>query len=102
MRYGADPNTFDWRLVSAQIPTAMDADDEAAERKSSRRDLSTSQTTESSMRMARTALDSIKSPQDILDTISELARPGASFIISDRELNASENGGGTEFVLLTR
>lgn len=100
MKYGANPNEFDWRLVSAQIPasTQLDGDD----RKSKKRTASLPGTPQNSIRMARVALDAIKIPQDILDTISELARPGASFIISDRELPASENGLGTEFVVLTR
>ena len=101
MRYGADPNTFDWRLVSAQLPATVDDDDDS-ERRNKRRTAQPPLTSDSSTRMARNALDTIKIPQDILETISELARPGASFIISDRELNASENGVGTEFVLLTK
>jgi hypothetical protein len=104
MNYAADPNKFDWRLVSAHLPATADAgdDDDGAERKSKRREISLPTTAETSVRMARAALDAIKIPDDILQTITELARPGASFIISDRELNASENGVGTEFVLLTR
>jgi hypothetical protein len=103
MNYAADPNKFDWRLVSAHLPATTDAgDDDGAERKSKRREISLPATAETSVRMARAALDAIKIPDDILQTITELARPGASFIISDRELNASENGVGTEFVLLTR
>ena len=99
MRYGADPNAFEWRLVSANIPASTEPDDD---RKSKRRLASIPATPQNSARMARAALDSIKIPQDILDTIAELAQPGSSFIISDRELSASENGVGTEFVLLTR
>ena len=38
----------------------------------------------------------------ILATITEFARPGASLIVSDRELPLNENGSGTEFVVLTR
>jgi hypothetical protein len=104
MRYGTDPNTFDWRLVSAQLPATVDADeeDDDSSKRKKRRYASVPLNEEGSVRMARAALESIKIPQDILDTITELARPGASFIISDRELNASENGNGTEFVLLTR
>jgi L,D-transpeptidase catalytic domain len=104
MRYGSDPNTFDWRLVSAQLPATVDADDDDddASKRKKRRYASVPVNEDGSVRMARAALDSIKIPQDIQDTITELARPGASFIISDRELNASENGNGTEFVLLTR
>jgi L,D-transpeptidase catalytic domain len=103
MRYGSDPNTFDWRLVSAHLPAnvAPDDDDDGRSRKK-RREASLPQTPDTSARMARAALDSVKIPDDILQTITELARPGSSLIISDRELNASENGMGTEFVLLTR
>ena len=104
MRYGSNPDAFDWRLVSAQLPASVDPDDndEDTSKRKKRRYASVPLNAEGSVRMARAALDSIKIPQDILDTITELARPGASFIISDRELNASENGSGTEFVLLTR
>ena len=101
MRYGSDPNTFDWRLVSAHLPANVDADVDGPSRKK-RREASLPQTPETSARLARAALDSIKIPPDILETISELARPGASLIISDRELSASENGVGTDFGLLTR
>jgi hypothetical protein len=34
--------------------------------------------------------------------ITERARPGASLIVSDRELPQNENGSGTEFVVLTQ
>jgi hypothetical protein len=103
MGYGSNPDNFDWRLVSAHLPASSQADDDDdSSRKSKGRDPSLPLTSDTSVRMARAALDSIKIPQDILDTIAELARPGASFIISDRELNANENGIGTEFVLLTR
>jgi L,D-transpeptidase catalytic domain len=102
MRYGTDPNTFDWRLVSAHLPANADPDDDDGRSRKKRRDAGLPQTPDTSARMARAALDSIKIPPDILETIAELARPGASLIISDRELNASENGMGTEFVLLTR
>jgi hypothetical protein len=78
-----------------------DDDDDGRSRKK-RREASLTPTPDTSARMARAALDSVKIPQDILETIAELARPGASLIISDRELNANENGMGTEFVLLTR
>ncbi len=57
---------------------------------------------DTSFDMASDALDAITVPPDILDTLARLARPGASLIISDKELSASENGLGTEFVVLTR
>ena len=101
MKYGADPDRFLWHLVSAQMPAAGDTD--TSSKKNKRRDLvQIPQTASSSARMAAAALDAVKIPQDILDTIAELARPGSSLIISDRELPAGENGLGTEFVLLTR
>ena len=99
MKYGSDPNTFDWRLVSAQVPASPDPDDD---RKSKKKLALAPNTPENSARLARLALDSIKIPQEILEMIAELARPGASFIISDRELSPKENGLGTEFVVLTR
>jgi hypothetical protein len=37
-----------------------------------------------------------------MSMISERARPGASLIVSDRELPDHENGSGTEFVVLTK
>jgi len=52
--------------------------------------------------MATEALSAFTIPDDILQTITELARPGSSLIVSDRELPLNENGGGTEFVVLTR
>ena len=52
--------------------------------------------------MAGAALDAFAIPPDILATITEYARPGASLIVSDRELPLNENGSGTEFVVLTR
>ncbi len=101
MKYGSEPDQFSWHLVSAQTPVAGDT--EALSKKNKRRDLvQIPQSASSGARMAAAALDAVKIPQDILDTIAELARPGSSFIISDRELPASENGLGTEFVLLTR
>ena len=103
MRYGADPNTFDWRLVSAHLPGAVSPDDDdSGSKKSKRREVFLPHTEEGSERMARAALDAVKISPDILSIISDLARPGASLIISDRELPANENGLGTEFVVLTR
>lgn len=101
MRYGTNPDVFDWRLVSAHLPAnAGKIDDDSGGKK--RPDPSAPLSAEASVRMARAALDAITIPPDILTTISELARPGASLIISDRDLPANENGLGTEFVVLTR
>ena len=101
MRYGSDPNTLEWRLVSAQTPSPGQAFDEASEKKRRGRDLP-SQAHGFNVQMATAALDAFTIPDDILAMITELARPGASLIVSDRELPLNENGGGTEFVVLTR
>ena len=98
MRYGSDPNSFDWRLVSAQTPIAGQPLDQG---KKMRRTAS-AQGQSLDVQMATEALDAFTIPDDILQTISELARPGSSMIVSDRELPAHENGSGTEFVVLTR
>jgi hypothetical protein len=98
MRYGTDPNTFDWRLVSAQTPIAGQPLDQG---KKMRRTAS-AEDQSLGVQMATEALDAFTIPDDILQTISELARPGSSLIVSDRELPPQENGSGTEFVVLTR
>jgi len=99
MRYGADPNTFDWRLVSAQTPLPGHPFDDGKKKKSK---TATAHGRANNVQMATEALNAFTIPDDVLQTITELARPGASLIISDRELPAHENGGGTEFVVLTR
>lgn len=101
MRYAPDANTFDWHLVTAQLPAVIETIDEDGARKK-KREIAVPRTAEGSASMARAALEAIKIPPDILDTITELARPGISLIVSDRELPANENGAGTEFVVLTR
>jgi L,D-transpeptidase catalytic domain len=101
MKYGADPDRFMWHLVSAQTPAA--GEPETSSKKNKRRDaVQIPQSASAGVRLAAAALDAVKIPQEILDTIAELARPGSSLIISDRELPANENGLGTEFVVLTR
>lgn len=101
MRYGTDPNTFDWRLVSAQVPAAGKTFlDDALKRRD--RDGPSPQGDALSVRMATAALSAFTIPDDILSMISERARPGASLIVSDRELPLHENGSGTEFVVLTK
>lgn len=99
MNYGTDPNTFDWRLVSAQTPSPGQAFDEG---KKKRRRTALAQGRELDVQMANEALNAFTIPDDIQQTISELARPGSSLIVSDRELPLHENGSGTEFVVLTR
>lgn len=99
MNYGTDPNTFDWRLVSAQTPSPGQAFDEG---KKKRRRTALARGRELDVQMANEALNAFTIPDDIQQTISELARPGSSLIVSDRELPLHENGSGTEFVVLTR
>lgn len=99
MNYGSDPNTFDWRLVSAQTPSPGQAFDEG---KKKRRRTALARGRELDVQMANEALNAFTIPDDIQQTISELARPGSSLIVSDRELPLHENGSGTEFVVLTR
>lgn len=100
MRYGADPNTFDWRLISAQTPVPGQPFDGEGKKKKSRTALALGRSL--NVQMATEALNAFTIPDDILQTITELARPGSSLIVSDRELPLNENGGGTEFVVLTR
>jgi predicted nucleic acid-binding Zn-ribbon protein len=100
MRYGSDPNTLEWQLVSAQTPTPGQALDQESGKWKRGRDLPSSRGF--NVQMATAALDAFTIPDDILATITEFARPGASLIVSDRELPLNENGSGTEFVVLTR
>jgi hypothetical protein len=100
MRYGRDPNTLEWQLVSAQTPSPDQAFEGGSDKKKRGRDLP--QARGFNVQMATAALDAFTIPDDILATITELARPGASLIVSDRELPLNENGDGTEFVVLTR
>lgn len=106
MRYdGRNPDSFDWRLVSAHLPVGiMEEPSEPGKKKqkSKPRDAVLPHTDDNSFEMASDALDAITIPQDVIDTISELARPGLSVIVSDKELPANENGLGTEFVVITR
>lgn len=100
MRYGADPNAFDWRLVSAHTPAAYAVEQTA--KKNKRREAQPTLPLSAGPNLAKAALDAIQIPEEIQDKIRELARPGASFIVSDRDMNPKENGPGTEFVVLTR
>lgn len=99
MRYGEDPNTFDWRLVSAQVPAAGKTFLDDVRK---RRGDAAAPSGNLSVRMATAALSAFTIPDDIMSMISERARPGASLIVSDRELPDHENGSGTEFVVLTK
>jgi hypothetical protein len=98
MDYAPGGNDLMWKLVTAQAPQGAFEDEDTSRRK--RRDERAS-ISNPSLRAVRTALDAIHVPDDIRQTISERIRPGASLIISDRELSG-ETGDGTEFVLLTR
>lgn len=102
MRYSSDPNTFDWRLVSAHTPLPGQAFDDNPSKKKKQKYLASPMSVSLNVQMATAALESFTIPDDVMATITELARPGASLIISDRGLPPNENGLGTEFVLLTR
>lgn len=105
MRYDdRNADSFDWALVSAHLPIgAMEGPQEPGKKKKSKpRDAVLPHTDDNSFEMASDALDAITIPQDVIDTIAELARPGLSVIVSDKDLPANENGLGTEFVVLTR
>jgi hypothetical protein len=99
MRYGSDPNTFEWRLVSAQTPSPGQPLEEG---KKKRHRTASEQGQDASVRMATEALETFSIPDEIRQMITERARPGSSLIVSDRELPPAENGSGTEFVVLTR
>src|SRR5690606_32036852 len=100
MRYGSDPNTFDWRLVTAQLPSPGKAFLEEARKRRERNDAADKEPL--NVRMAQAALSTFTIPNDLRAMISERARPGASLIVSDRNLPLHENGSGTEFVVLTK
>lgn len=96
MRYGRDGNSFEWKLVSAQMPGGP------SELQRKKRDGISVVSSGGGARAVAAILNSVKIPQPVIDVITERARVGASVIISDRELSKSENGAGTEFVVLTR
>ena len=83
------------RRTSSDLPN----DDDTARPNKKRDDHATPNN--ANTRAARAALDAIKIPDEIRQTIAERIRPGASLIISDRE-QSGETGDGTEFVVLTR
>lgn len=105
MNYDQTGNNFVWQLVSAQQPRLAPgiADAAANDRKKRRQQQASSVSPNSPMNIeaARVALDSIRIPQEITDKIAELAKPGTSLIISEKDLSR-ETGKGTEFVVLTR
>lgn len=102
MRYGHDPNQFDWKLVSAHTPSPGEAFEEPKTKRRRHKDSASPQSNNLNVRMANAALDAFTIPDDIQATIAELAKPGSSLIVSDRDLPEKENGAGTEFVVLTR
>ena len=97
MDYDSTGNRFSWQLISAQAPRLALADQEQAKKRKQREQSAPNLNEEA----VRVALESFRLPQEIQDTIAELAKPGMSLIISDRELS-KETGKGTEFVVLTR
>ena len=101
MRYGKDDNSFDWKLVSAHVPQGRS---EPVSKKNKKRDDDNrgAPPARTALELATIALDSIDIPDDVRQYITDRVRPGSSIIISDRDLPKTENGKGTEFVLLTR
>lgn len=98
--YDSSGNDFLWQLVSAQPPRP--ALIEASSSKSKKRQPETvSANSPLNVEAVRVALDSIRIPEDVLDQLAELAKPGTSLIISEKDLSR-ETGKGTEFVVLTR
>ena len=98
--YDSSGNDFVWQLVSAQPPRP--ALIEASSSKGKKRQPETvSASSPLNVEAVRVALDSIRIPEDVLDQLAELAKPGTSLIISEKDLSG-ETGKGTEFVVLTR
>ncbi len=95
--YDATGDRFSWQLISAQAPRLALADQDQSKKRKQREQRVPNLNDEA----VRVALESFRIPKDIQDTIAELAKPGMSLIISDRELS-KETGKGTEFVVLTR
>ncbi len=100
MDYAPGGNDLSWKLVSAQTPGNFGTDAEIP-RKGKKRDAEVVPQGSPGAKAARFALDAISIPDEIRQTITDRIRPGASMIITDRELSG-ETGDGTEFVLLTR
>ena len=101
MRYGTDPNTFDWRLVSAQ--TRRPATVRRGHEEKAQQTTALAEGRAPNVQMATGGTRRLSRSRTIsLQTITELARPGSSLIVSDGELPLNENGSGTEFVVLTR
>ncbi len=97
-----NPDIFEWRLITAQMPPQRRDGETEETRKRQRNATPEPMQPSFATAVAEEALDAVSIPQDIIDTITERAAPGASLIITDRDLKANENGLNTEFVLLTR
>lgn len=100
MDYDQTGDDFVWQLISAQQPRPA-VDDADTKSKKKREPEAVGARSPINVEAARVALDAIKLPGDIADMIKELARPGTSVIISEKDLSR-ETGKGTEFVVLTR
>lgn len=107
MDYDETGNDFVWQMVSAQGARpagdiAGDDDDRRGKKKRKSEPSGVGLNSPLNIEAARVALDSVRVPQDVADMIAELARPGTSLIISEKEPSPRETGKGTEFVVLTR
>lgn len=94
-----DDDQFDWHLVTAQAPRLLTG---KRGRRYSRRLNVSKRTLRKSAQYATAALNSFSLPPEIEMLVSELAKPGASLIVSDQALPRHENGKGVEFVVLTK
>jgi hypothetical protein len=102
MKYGKDPDSFEWHHVGAQ-GAAITRDDEDEDNSKKRKKVDNiRRESGAGAQQATAALNAFELPDDVLDFIMERARPGASLIVSDKALSSNENGPGTEFTLLTR
>ena len=86
-----------WSVVS--IPEESTAADSTKGSKASKQTVETTSSVALSDN-ANTALDRIDIPQDAVEQISELLKPGSSLIISDYGIS-SETGPDTDFIVLT-
>lgn len=100
--YDQTGDKFVWQLVTAQQPRvgAQVVEDQKGKSKAKGGE-SVAVNSPLNIEAVTAALDSITVPADIQEQISELARPGTSLIISEKDLS-HETGKGTEFVVLTR
>lgn len=102
LSYDQTGDNFVWQLVTAQQPrVGTEAVEDRKGKKKTQGGQAVSVNSPLNVEAARAALDSIKIPQDVQEQIAELAKPGTSLIISEKDLSR-ETGKGTEFVVLTR